>query len=210
MAPVVTQVPAEAGRSLGNAVLPDAAAYCAYWGRRYPPSPWLQTRQGLWLHTRLIRPTDAPGLLDLFEKLSPESRRRRFHADVDHLSEEAKQEGAARLAGVDNRTIGGAVLAVDPRDQAIVGVARLARNGTPDDPEAEVAIVVRDDFHGQGVGYGLLLRLGPLAAQMGVRSMLAVIDADNYAAISLFRSLGLPTKSSTSQAETILRITLPP
>lgn len=188
---------------------PPYAPFGAYQGRRYPPPPWFKTRYGLWLHTRLIVAADAAGLLDLFEKLSPESRRRRFHADMEHLSEEAKLEGAARLAGVDNRTVGGAVVAVDPRDQAIVGVARLARNGAPDDPEAEVAIVVRDDFHGQGVGYALLVRLGPLAAQMGVRTMLAVIDADNHAAISLFRSLGLPTTSRTSQAETILRLTLP-
>lgn len=186
-----------------------------YWGKRYPPAPWFTTRDGIRLHTRTIRADDAPRLLHLFERLSPQACRQRFHGDVDRLSEEAKRRGAAYFAAVDNRTRGGAIVAVDRRncaaggDEEIVGVVQLGRNAALDDPEAEVAIVVRDDFQGRGVGRALLQRIGPLARQMGVRIMLAAIDVENRPALLLFRSLGLPTTAITRQGVTLLRITLP-
>jgi GNAT superfamily N-acetyltransferase len=185
------------------------------WGRRYPPAPWFATKDGVRLHTRTIRADDAPRLLDLFERLSPEVRRQRFHGDADRLTQEAKRRGAAYFAAVDNRTRGGAIVAVDRRgcadggDEEIVGIVQLGRNAALDDPEAEVAIVVRDDFQGRGVGRALLQRIGPLARQMGVRTMLAAIDVENRPALLLFRSLGLPTTAITRQGVTLLRITLP-
>jgi L-amino acid N-acyltransferase YncA len=74
---------------------------------------------------------------------------------------------------------------------------------------AEAAIVIRDDYHGQGLGTELLRRLVLLAKQMKVKQMQAVIEADNASAIRLFRELGLPTKSDTSQGETTLIIEMP-
>lgn len=177
---------------------------------RYPPSPWFRARNGVWLHTRTINAADAERLLDLFEKLSDESRRSRFHGDPSRLSDEAKRRGAAVFAGVDNRTMGGALVAVARKgdDEEIVGIVQLGRNSTPTDPEAEVAIVVRDDYQGQGVGRALLERIGPLAAQMGVQTLLAVIDVTNTPALRLFRSLGLPCKARTRQGQTVLHLSL--
>lgn len=195
------------------------------------PSPWFTTTDGYRLYSRLIRPDDAPLLLDFFEQLSPESRRRRFHMNVDHLSEEQKRAHAHKLAAVDNRTQGGAVVAVDAQapGKPIVGVARLARidasarvlpyvlaadpaAGDQDvDPQtvAEVALVVRDDFQGRGVGRALVVRLGPLARQMRLRRLVASIDADNRAALRLWRGLGLTTVTTTRHGETLLQIILP-
>jgi acetyltransferase len=175
--------------------------------------PWFKTRDGHKLSSRLIQPADAPLLLDLFERLSSETRRRRFHIAVDHVSEELKRQTALELAHVDNRTQGGAVLALDKDEQGqphIVGVARLARPaGQPDHPEAEAAIVVRDDFQGRGVGTELLRRMVLLAKQMQVKTIIAAIEADNLAAIKLFRALGLPTQTHTSHGEMEMRITAP-
>jgi acetyltransferase len=174
----------------------------------------LTTRDGYTLSTRLIRPDDAPLLLDLFEQLSSESRRRRFHAGMDHLSEEYKQQAAAALAHVDNRTQGGAVLAIDPRAEGgeqIVGVARLARpEDRPEDEEAEAAITVRDDFQQRGVGTQLLRRLVLLARQMGIQTLVALIEADNEPALKVFRSLNLPTETHIRHAEVEMRIALTP
>ena len=92
----------------------------------------------------------------------------------------------------------------------IVGVARLARpEGKPDSPLVESAVVVRDDFQGQGVGTELLARLVLLAKQMGARTLLAEFQPHNQAAIRLFRELNLPTEISASHGETSMRITLP-
>ena len=75
---------------------------------------WFLTKDGHWLYCRLVRPDDALRLLDLFDALSPEARRRRFHANVDHLPAATKLSYAHQLAGVDNRLTGGAVVAVVP------------------------------------------------------------------------------------------------
>ena len=89
-----------------------------------------KTRSGQKLHMRLLQPTDAPQLLDLFHRLSPETRRRRFHANVDSLSDEVLAAAALELADVDNRTAQGAVVATVRNaqgDEEFVGIARLAR-----------------------------------------------------------------------------------
>jgi acetyltransferase len=172
---------------------------------------WFTTTDGYRLVGRVIHADDAPRLIDLFDQLSSETRRRRFHLNVDNLSEEVKRETARRLAEVDNRTLGGAVLAIDVEDRGrIVGVARLGRAaGQPDSPEAEAAIVVRDDFQGRGVGRELLRRLVLLAKQMRVQTIVAVIEMDNLRALRAFRELGLPTETVTRRGETILHIAVP-
>jgi len=171
-----------------------------------------RTRNRRKLHMRLIRPTDAPLLIDLFYSLSPESKRRRFHYDVDHATPQQVLEESERLADVDNLTTGGAVLATERtrRGERIVGVARLMRNPqTPSSPDAEAAVVVRDDYHGTGVGGELLRRLVPLARRMQVRTIIADIEADNYAALRAFRNMGLPTRSDTTHGETRLYLSVP-
>ena len=60
------------------------------------------TRSGERLAARLIRPDDAPLLIDLAYRLTPETRRRRFHQSMEHLSEKMVRERANYLADVDN------------------------------------------------------------------------------------------------------------
>lgn len=171
------------------------------------------TRDGRVVKMRLLQPEDVDLLIDFFHRLSPESRRRRFHTNTEGLSEEFITENARELANVDNRTQGGAVIALyDDEDgtEHIIGSARLARPaGRPDSPEAEAAIVVRDDFHGQGLGTELLRRMVLLAKQMNVKTILAIFEAENEGAIRLFRELGLPTEIDVSQGETTLIMTAP-
>ncbi len=176
-----------------------------------------KTRDGRALRLRLIRTTDAPLLIDLFYSLTPESRRRRFHTAVEHATPEMVLLEAERLANVDNMAVGGALLATEAGPQnargdageRIVGVVRLMRNpATPQSPDAEAAIVVRDDYHGQGVGKVLLQGLVRLAQRMHVRTMVADIEADNSAAVRAFRGIGLPTTSDTSHGETRLLISV--
>ncbi|MGL4650707.1 MAG: GNAT family N-acetyltransferase [Caldilineaceae bacterium] len=178
--------------------------------RRLPPT--FVTTDGRKLQLRLIRPTDSPLLAELFYHLSPETRRRRFHHAVEHATPEMVLVESERLADVDNRTVGGAILAIErgPSSERIVGVVRLMRSPkTPRSPEAEAAIVVRDDYHRCGVGKELLYRLVLLARRMKVKTMIADIEADNYAALRAFREIGLPTTSDTTHGETRLFLTVP-
>jgi acetyltransferase len=169
---------------------------------------WFLSKDGYWLYARLIQPEDQTRLVHLFDLLSSQARRRRFHADVDHLPPDVIDYHAHNFANVDNQLTGGAAVAIDYRGQGqkIVAVLRL---GAPEAGVAEVAVVVRDDFQGRGVGRALLQRLPTLARHMGVHTVVANIEADNLPAIRLFRRLNWPTVSRTSRAETELRIELP-
>lgn len=174
--------------------------------------PEIVTRDGKRISCRLMQPTDAPLLVELFHRLSPESRRRRFHYPVDVIEDEKMLEVARRLADVDNRTLRGAVAAVEDEadGEQIVGVARLMRPmGQPDSPEVEAAITVRDDYHGRGVGTELLRRMVLLAKRMQAKYIVAEIEADNYAAVRLFRELNLITISTTTHGETTMRMEVP-
>jgi RimJ/RimL family protein N-acetyltransferase len=168
---------------------------------------WFLSKDGYWLYARLIQPEDQPRLVYLFNHLSSQVRRRRFHSNVDHLSPEAVVTHAHTFATVDNLQTGGAVVAVDYRggEQRIVGVLRL---GAPEQGVAEVAVVVRDDFQGRGVGRALIQRLPALARRMGVHTVVGVVQADNLPALRLFRRLNLPKSEHTSRAETELRFSL--
>lgn len=171
-----------------------------------------RTRTGHRVHMRLLQPSDANLLLDFFHRLSPESRRRRFHADVERVDAATLQEASVRLADVDNATQGGAVVAVvdEAHGPAIIGVARLARPlDSPDSPVAETAVTVRDDYHGQGLGMELLRRMVLLARKMNIKTIVAEIEADNEAAIRLFRRLNLPTECEVNHGEVVLRISVP-
>lgn len=176
--------------------------------------PTFVTRTGEKLRVRLLQPADAPKLLDLFHRLSPETRRRRFHGNVDHLSVDVLTAASVELSDVDNRTTQGAVVMAkrgSNGDEEFVGVVRLARPlNDAASPIAEAAIVVRDDFQGQGVGTELLRRMVLLAQRMQVRTIRAVFAAYNEGAINLFRNLGLPYTIDIDHGETEMRIAVPP
>jgi RimJ/RimL family protein N-acetyltransferase len=175
-------------------------------------SPRFTTRSGIKLTMRLMRTSDAPLLVEFFHLLSPETRRRRFHIGVENVSEELVRQRSLELADVDNKAVSGAVVAVykDAKGEHIVGSVRLARDpATPDSPEAEAAIVVRDDFQGQGVGTEMMRRLVLLAKQMTVKTIVAVFQPDNEDAIRIFREMNLPYTTSINHGETILKLQVP-
>lgn len=174
--------------------------------------PTFVSRTGKVIRTRLIRPDDGEILIDFFMQLSPESRRRRWHLPVENLDMDILHERVKPLVNVDNLTNGGAVLGLvdEGGREHVVGVARLMRtNPDPEWPEAEAAIVVRDDYHGQGIATELLYRMVLLAKRMNVKTILAIIEADNAPAVRVFRELNLPTQARTSHGETEMHISVP-
>ncbi|MBI3958444.1 MAG: hypothetical protein HY328_06515, partial [Chloroflexi bacterium] len=101
------------------------------------------TRNGTKIHCRLIQPDDAPLLISLFSRLSPESRRRRFNTSLDNIEPERVVQEARHLTDVDNRTVGGAILAFADGVQSaeLIAIARLGRfPNAPASPEAEAAL----------------------------------------------------------------------
>jgi GNAT superfamily N-acetyltransferase len=141
--------------------------------------------------TRPVRPDDATSFCRLWDRLSPETVYRRFHAPLRR-----PPVGAERLVRVDH-DLREAVVAVVGGD--VVGVARYDRR--PADPAtAEVAVVVEDAWQGVGVGRQLVEQLTALAAGRGVRTLTATVQADNDRVVGLIERL-LPGSTFTPDAD---------
>jgi RimJ/RimL family protein N-acetyltransferase len=143
---------------------------------------------------RPVRPDDKRLLAQAFERLSPETRYRRFFAPLEKLSD----QDLRYLTEVDHHDHE-AIVAVNPENAAIIGVARYVRSDPP--TEAEVAVVVGDPWQGHGVATALLQRLVVRAREEGVDRFVALVMSDNDEALDLFRNLapgGSRTRRSAS------------
>jgi RimJ/RimL family protein N-acetyltransferase len=126
---------------------------------------------------RPIRPDDRERLQMSHERLSDQSRYRRFMTSKPTLSA-ADAHYLVDVDGSDHYAL--VATAATPEGEAIVGVARYIR--LPTHPEiAEFAIVVGDAWQGQGIARELLGRLADAAVTRGVRRFAATIFADNMA-----------------------------
>ena len=140
---------------------------------------------------RPIRPADKPRLAGFFQRLSEESRRRRFLAPKPKLS----ARDLAFLTEIDHdRHV--ALVALD-REGAIVGVARYA--AWPDRPgRAEIAFAVVDEWHGRGLGSALAARLVDHARRSGLTALTASTLQENTASHALLRRLGFTLVGASS------------
>ena len=154
------------------------------------------------IELREVLPSDKEAIASGFEKLSPESRYRRFFAARDRLSA-ADLRYLTEVDHVDHE----AVIAFDD-DGETVGVARYVRGDDPD--TAEVAVVVADDWQGKGAGTALLERLTTRAAENDVERFVALVLQDNAEALDLFRSISgdaaAPTRTPEGDLELVIEV----
>ncbi|NIR43604.1 MAG: N-acetyltransferase [Gemmatimonadetes bacterium] len=163
-------------------------------------------RDGERVHIRAIVPDDKAGIVDLFNRLSPETRYFRFlgaktcltDAELVYLTELDFVRQAALVAEL---TPDGS-----PR---IVGVARYA--APPADPLArpEVALAVDDQEQGRGIGTLLLTHLARLAAAQGITEFDAYLLAENERMLSLFRRCGFEIDGAVDGNVMRLVLTVP-
>ncbi|TMD05927.1 MAG: universal stress protein [Chloroflexi bacterium] len=168
-------------------------------GRRARTIP---LRDGSLVRIRPIAPDDRQALRAAWDRLSPESRYRRFLSPMPELSESMLDF----LTEVDHHDHE-ALLAVDTESEDAVGVARYVRSA--EDPDvAEVAITVDDAWQGRGLGTLLLGRLATRARGEGVRRFSALVMADNPRALRVIRGIG-DSQTSRDGAYVELRVELP-
>jgi GNAT superfamily N-acetyltransferase len=163
-------------------------------------------RDGSRLAVRPIRPDDKGAIAAGFERLSPESRYRRFFAPLQRLTE----RDLAYLTEVDHRDHE-AVIGFDAENGDPVGVARFIRGRSPE--EAEVAVTVVDDWHGRGAATALLERLVDRARAVGIERFVALVMSDNREALELFRhaagQTSGPRRSASGHLELVIELPEP-
>ena len=146
-----------------------------------------QLPDGRRLLFRPIEPDDKDRLVAGFERLSPESRYRRFFRSIDHLSPK-QLEYLTEVDGVDHVAWVAILPDAHPEEQG-AGVARWIR--LPDEPEAaEAAVTVVDSLHGLGIGTTLLHLLGREAVARGVKCFKAWVLGENQTIQGLLKEMG--------------------
>lgn len=143
----------------------------------------LTTRTGLTLDVRPATEGDADALAAFFDSVSDDDRRFRFLAAADHVSHEQLKP----LIHADHYQ-SESFLAFDAASGLLVGSALLACDKDMD--TGEIAISIRSDYKGKGVGWALLDFLGQEAERRQLRRVIAIESRDNHAAIELEREKG--------------------
>lgn len=151
---------------------------------------------------RLARPSDAPRVRAFLERLSPETRRRRFGTPQPQISASLVRHFI--FPDPRQRMI---VVATAPLEgtERIVGLADAAflRSGL-----AEIAFVVADELQGRGIGHLLAQAAAALAARHGARRLKADISGGGVPALGVMRGLG-PTVSTWEDGSSVAYATLP-
>ena len=134
-----------------------------------------------------FRPVPRADVEKAYDELSPESRFHRFLSSSPHLTDAMFHHLVEEVDGVDHIALF-LVLEPDEGPESIIGVARIIRY--QDDPtSADVAVTIRDKWHGQGAATVLLQSL-MRKRPVGITRLVTVVSSDNDAALAMLRRLG--------------------
>ena len=132
---------------------------------------------------RPIRRDDVERLQAAHGRLSPLTRYRRFMSSKPYLSS-ADATYLTAIDGRDHYALVATFTESPEAEETIIGVARFVR-APENSAVAEFAIVVGDDWQGEGVGRELMGRLVDAAVTRGVARFQATMLADNLAILRL-------------------------
>lgn len=147
----------------------------------------LKTRSGFECPVRPVTTADDPALTAFFAHVTPDDLRFRFLSSI-------REVGAARIAEmthIDHKQTQDFVV-TEPGGDAIIANAMLAADAQME--TAEVAISIREDMKGRGIGWSLLEHVARYARAQGIRKLLSIESRDNHAAIELEREMGFTAR----------------
>jgi GNAT superfamily N-acetyltransferase len=159
------------------------------------------TWSGAGVHLRSIQPDDAAALVAFHGHLSRQSIYRRFFFMHLELSA-AEVERFTCVDSVDR------VAFVAEVEDTLVAVGRYDRS--PGTSEAEVAFVVADAFHHQGIATLLLEQLVDAALRHGIRTFFALTLVENHDMMSVFRDMGFQVDTELDNGTLTVRFQIAP
>ena len=142
---------------------------------------------GTRVRIRLLTPADRDALARGFERLSPESRYRRFFSAMPRLPDSLLTY-LTTTDNVDHLAVVAEVIDGSGSAGEGIGVARFVRLEHASDT-AEAAVAVVDDMQGRGVGTMLLGVLARAARERGITKFTGVVQADNARSRALVHGL---------------------
>jgi ribosomal protein S18 acetylase RimI-like enzyme len=144
---------------------------------------------------------DTATVVALFDRLSPASRERRYHAAKPRLT----SGELAHLAKVGANSH--VLVAYVDGDPLPAGMARLVRDAS-DRTAGELAFEVADHYQGHGIGKRLVEMLLADARAAGIRRVDAWVQTSNRPALGLLRRVLDRTTVRVDGAETLVVATV--
>jgi acetyltransferase len=154
---------------------------------------WITLKNGYRVFLRPIKPTDGPLILDIFQKLSPQTIYFRFLTNLDKLQPELLEH----LVKIDYQTHFTLVAVIEKNGiESIIGTCRYITATKTD--HAELTVVLRDDWQRRGLGRIMASRIVNIARSKGIASIEISFDYRNEGMKRLFTSLGYPVMHESS------------
>jgi GNAT superfamily N-acetyltransferase len=155
---------------------------------------------------RAIRPGDKGLLLEAFKGLEASSIYTRFFGPRKELTDRELVQ-ATEIDFIHNVALVSSVQ--ESAGERIIGVGRYIALEGPDPPSAaELAFVVEEDYHGQGLASILLKHLLPIARQQGISRFEADVLHGNKKMLRVFERSGLPVVTKASSDSIHITISL--
>ena len=149
----------------------------------------LTLKDGMEVFIRPIQSTDNDLIIDLFNRISPRSRYKRFLGNMPALPEDMLHQ----FTHVDYKT-GFALVALIEENgiQTIIAVGRYMHD--PLEDNTDLALAVRDDWQNLGLGKALLTRIITIAKENGISRFTSMMDTRNTIMEKILRDLGYEVK----------------
>jgi len=159
-------------------------------------------KDGLEVLYRPVRISDEPLLKDLFYSLSDKSNYRRFITLRRYLPHEVLQ----KMVAIDF-TKQMVILAVveQGEKEVVVGVGQYVVMG--DSHTAEIALAVRDEFQGRGIGSELLAYMSQVARRQGLLGFTADVLGENTPVMKMLEKSGFGLQKEISDGVAYLKAT---
>lgn len=141
------------------------------------------TRDGRDVTIRLGRPQDSERVEAMHERCSQKSKVFRYFAPMTAW----REDNLRRISGGHR----GATLVVTDDDENVVALGNLFPSEPGVVDEAEIAVIVEDGWHRQGIGQLVIRRLIDVAERQGFSRLVAYVLAGNRSMIGLLETTGL-------------------
>lgn len=152
---------------------------------------WLTLKNGSEVFLRPILRIDGHLLVDLFNKMAPQSVYFRFLRHFRALPEEMLHQFTH--IDYDSKFALVAMIQEDGKD-AIIGVGRYAYD--PHENLTDFGVAVRDDWQQLGLGRALLVKIFAIAKEHGISRFVTMMDAQNNIMRKILSDLGYDVKYS--------------
>jgi acetyltransferase len=170
----------------------------------------MKLRDGRAAISRPIQPEDAFALSEMFKGSASGDLYFRFL----EAFQEIPQDLAARLSQIDyDREMAFGIFLPKATEQnaceavmkaEMIGVVHLVMS--PDRDSGEIAVIVRSDMKGRGIGYFMMQHIMAYAEAQGIREIYGQVRKDNSAMIKMSRELGFEIAQDRDD-ESLVRVT---